>query len=92
MGVYKPDMQIVSEKKTGAPINNVYLRPGAPKGQVWRKLNMGGCVGCHGPQGQLVGGDFSVLIARGRVSDPETMEDNGVGSNRLLENIKATQQ
>ncbi len=27
--------------------------------------NMGGCMGCHGSQGQLQGGNFSVIFARG---------------------------
>ncbi len=34
--------------------------------------NMGGCMGCHGSQGQIQGGDFSVIVARGRVKFPET--------------------
>jgi hypothetical protein len=39
-------------------------------------FNMGGCMGCHGSQGQnpLVpygAGDFSVILARGTVSQPE---------------------
>jgi hypothetical protein len=29
--------------------------------------NMGGCMGCHGSQGQTQGGDFSVIMARGPV-------------------------
>jgi hypothetical protein len=36
--------------------------------------NMGGCMGCHGSQGQLPGGqagDFSVILARGSVVRPE---------------------
>lgn len=36
--------------------------------------NMGGCMGCHGSQGQLPGGqagDFSVILARGVVPRPE---------------------
>jgi hypothetical protein len=38
--------------------------------------SMGGCMGCHGSQGQnpLVpygAGDFSVILARGTVSTPE---------------------
>ncbi|MGH9930333.1 MAG: hypothetical protein ACREA9_14055 [Pyrinomonadaceae bacterium] len=35
------------------------------------QLNMGGCMGCHGSQGQHQGGDFSVIVARGRVRTPE---------------------
>ena len=33
--------------------------------------NMGGCMGCHGSQGQTQGGDFSVIMARGPVQEPE---------------------
>jgi len=36
--------------------------------------NMGGCMGCHGSQGQNpagMAGDFSVILARGTVSQPE---------------------
>jgi hypothetical protein len=84
-GSYASNLPINSEKIKGQPIYNVYLQPGARKGEMWRKLNTGGCVGCHGPQGQLVGGDFSVLIARGQVTDPETMNEDAPTSNRLLE-------
>jgi hypothetical protein len=34
--------------------------------------NMGGCMGCHGLQGQVQGGDFSVIVARGPVLRAET--------------------
>jgi hypothetical protein len=33
--------------------------------------NMGGCMGCHGSQGQEQAGDFSVIMARGAVLTPE---------------------
>jgi hypothetical protein len=33
--------------------------------------NMGGCMGCHGSQGQTQGGDFSVIVAVGPVFKPE---------------------
>jgi hypothetical protein len=33
--------------------------------------NMGGCMGCHGSQGQHQQGDFSVILARGKVRIPE---------------------
>ncbi len=33
--------------------------------------NMGGCMGCHGSQGQTQGGDFSVIMARGPVRHAE---------------------
>jgi hypothetical protein len=35
------------------------------------QANMGGCMGCHGSQGQTQGGDFSVILAVGRVAEPE---------------------
>ena len=88
-GAYSSTGPIVSEKHRGEPIYNTYLRQGAPPGQAWRKLDMGGCVGCHGPQGQLVGGDFSVIVARGRVTAPESTDDDGFGSIRLLEAVSA---
>ncbi len=34
--------------------------------------NMGGCMGCHGSQGQHPGGNFSVIMARGAVQAPES--------------------
>ncbi|WP_213804276.1 hypothetical protein [Granulicella sp. dw_53] len=35
------------------------------------QANMGGCMGCHGSQGQHQQGDFSVILARGKVRFPE---------------------
>lgn len=37
---------------------------------------MGGCMGCHGSQGQKAGGDFSVLLANGRILSPDVIEAN----------------
>ncbi len=48
----------------GSPHKNTYY------GGVFH--NMGGCMGCHGSQGQTQGGDFSVILARGMVGTPET--------------------
>jgi hypothetical protein len=49
--------------------------------------NMGGCMGCHGAQGQSQGGDFSVLMARGRVVLAETpAPPTEVGATRVLRN------
>ena len=48
--------------------------PRAAGESYWQGLNLGGCVGCHGGQGQIVGGDFSVIVARGRVVTPEAPE------------------
>lgn len=35
------------------------------------QYNMGGCMGCHGSQGQHQQGDFSVILANGAVKMPE---------------------
>jgi hypothetical protein len=52
---------------------NVFVRQaGKPVGQY----NMGGCMGCHGSQGQKAGGDFSVLLANGRISLPDPIEED----------------
>jgi hypothetical protein len=54
--------------------------PAAPSGstQIHKNVftggsqyNMGGCMGCHGSQGQHQGGDFSVILANGQVVNPE---------------------
>jgi len=50
---------------------NVFIRQ---TGKPVAQYNMGGCMGCHGSQGLKAGGDFSVLLANGRVSFPEPVE------------------
>ena len=85
-GRFDPALKVVSPISKGASIDNTYVRTtSSTGGAAYRKVNTGGCVGCHGPQGQLVGGDFSVILARGRVTPPETAGDDGSHSNRLLE-------
>ena len=37
---------------------------------------MGGCMGCHGSQGQKQGGDFSVILANGRVPSPDIIQED----------------
>jgi hypothetical protein len=51
---------------------------GAPPTEIHKNLyyagahyNMGGCMGCHGSQGQSAGGDFSVILVEGSVFSPE---------------------
>ena len=52
--------------------------------------NMGGCMGCHGSQGQHQQGDFSVILAVGPVRNPEIPDPIGstgavvTRKNRLL--------
>lgn len=69
---------------TGIHKNLYYTPPGGtPQGK-----NMGGCMGCHGAQGQSQGGDFSVILARGQVEDPELVPyppvTSSTGAARLL--------
>jgi hypothetical protein len=48
---------------------------------------MGGCMGCHGAIGQNQGGDFSRLLAQGRVALPDTVqadENNEALTNELI--------
>ena len=40
------------------------------------KYLMGGCMGCHGSQGQKQGGDFSVILANGRVPSPDIIQED----------------
>jgi hypothetical protein len=42
--------------------------------------DMGGCMGCHGSQGQDQGGDFSVILARNVVTGPEVPNSAAVGA------------
>ena len=62
----------IANYNNGVYIHNTYIRSVTPS----KAYNMGGCMGCHGSQGQKVGGDFSVLLARGRVSTPEIIQEN----------------
>ncbi|MDR3694464.1 hypothetical protein, partial [Mucilaginibacter sp.] len=52
--------------------NNVFIRSSKDN----QMFLMGGCMGCHGSQGQKLGGDFSVLLANGRISNPDIVEVN----------------
>ncbi|HKY06383.1 MAG TPA: hypothetical protein VJQ56_15915 [Blastocatellia bacterium] len=47
-----------------------------PKKPVINKYLMGGCMGCHGSQGQKAGGDFSVILANGRVPRPDIIQED----------------
>lgn len=46
--------------------------------------NMGGCLGCHGSQGQSLGGDFSVILARGVVGQPEPVPEISTNGAKLV--------
>jgi hypothetical protein len=57
----------------GAPTNftNTYV---VQSNRSIAGYTMGGCMGCHGFQGQLQGGDFSRLLATGRVIVPDIFQ------------------
>lgn len=60
---------------------NVFIRkPGVPL----TKVNMGGCMGCHGSQGQKLGGDFSVLLANGRIQEPDVIQFNNADHTEMV--------
>jgi hypothetical protein len=44
-----------------------------PNGSI-NAYTMGGCMGCHGQVGQKLGGDFSVLLANGRIPSPDAID------------------
>jgi hypothetical protein len=74
-------LQLFSSSFLGTGSKSEYesqFTAGAPATAIHKNLyyagahyNMGGCMGCHGSQGQQKGGDFSVILATGSVSSPE---------------------
>lgn len=68
-GGLNPGIQTDYNAYLGAPVppvihSNVYYAAAGAHGPG-KGYNMGGCMGCHGSQGLLQGGDFSVILARG---------------------------
>lgn len=63
---------------------NVYLPPGGgvPSNQFTR-LDMGGCMGCHG-RAQFVGDDFSFTLRGGPVGAPETPDADDAARIQIL--------
>jgi hypothetical protein len=53
-----------------------------------RGFDMGGCMGCHGSQGQSQGGDFSVITAEGSVLMPEPPHPNPLQSAHLANALR----
>ncbi len=65
----------VGGRGSGAAVDkvNMYQLENNLKAQY----NMGGCMGCHGSQGQKLGGDFSVIFSRSRLNQkPETIDED----------------
>jgi hypothetical protein len=70
----------ITDYENGAKEINMYVEtPGAIK-----PFNMGGCMGCHGSQGQKKGGDFSVIMARGRITKPDIVQEDEELSEALM--------
>ena len=55
-----------SNYANGQPFYNVHI----PEGLNYKKINMGGCMGCHG-NAQVAGNDFSFILRGGPVMEPE---------------------
>lgn len=53
----------------GQPFYNVHI----PNGEKYTKINMGGCMGCHG-NAQFAGNDFSFMLRGGPVIEPDVPE------------------
>ena len=53
----------------GQPFYNVHI----PNGEQYTKINMGGCMGCHG-NAQFAGNDFSFMLRGGPVVEPDVPE------------------
>ncbi|HEY6235524.1 MAG TPA: hypothetical protein VIW69_10520, partial [Candidatus Elarobacter sp.] len=74
--------------------NMVYGHNNPGHGNTPAGYNMGGCMGCHGSQGQSQGGNFSVILARGGGANqfpeaPAPITSNGmkpIPRNRALVN------
>lgn len=69
---------LVGAGSTGSNSDYDSQFPGGAGANIHRNMfyqgagyNMGGCMGCHGSQGQTQGGDFSVIVAVGPVPKPE---------------------
>jgi hypothetical protein len=73
--LFSGGLSLASRKITS--ISTDWNRDGTPHTNTYyggHGYNMGGCMGCHGSQGQnpaSLAGDFSVILARGAVNLPE---------------------
>ena len=59
----------------GQPFYNVHL----PNGNSYDKINMGGCMGCHG-NAQFSGNDFSFMLRGGPVIEPDVPEFDSINT------------
>lgn len=71
--VVETNAELQSFSGTLSRVRNQNL-PAVNTFRLGRAFNAGGCLGCHGAQGQLRGYDFSVIAEKGPVKGPEPQE------------------
>lgn len=62
----------------GQPFYNIHI----PNGATYTKINMGGCMGCHG-NAQAAGTDFSFMLRGGPVIEPDVPAQNAANKAKL---------
>jgi hypothetical protein len=67
----------------GQPFYNVHL----PNGNSYDKINMGGCMGCHG-NAQFSGNDFSFMLRGGAVIEPDVPEFDSINVAKLVKKYR----
>ncbi|MAL61183.1 MAG: hypothetical protein CMC14_14175 [Flavobacteriaceae bacterium] len=67
----------------GQPFYNVHL----PNGNSYDKINMGGCMGCHG-NAQFSGNDFSFMLRGGPVIEPDVPEFDSINVAKLVKKYR----
>lgn len=67
----------------GQPFYNVHI----PEGVKYQKINMGGCMGCHG-NAQAAGTDFSFMLRGGPVIEPDAPEFDSENKTKLAKKYR----
>lgn len=67
----------------GQPFYNVHL----PNGNSYDKINMGGCMGCHG-NAQFSGNDFSFMLREGPVIEPDVPVTDSLNVAKLVKKYR----
>lgn len=67
----------------GQPFYNIHV----PNGATYTKINMGGCMGCHG-NAQAAGTDFSFMLRGGPVIEPDVPGPNPVNKAKLAKKYR----
>ncbi len=67
----------------GQPFYNIHI----PKEKNYQKLNMGGCMGCHG-NAQVAGTDFSFMLRGGPVIEPDVPELDSINILKLAKKYR----